>query len=104
MTRSSTTPRWCSRCGRTPATSARWDPGGRRVTSGPGAGGGGAAGLVLAAGAARRFGGPKQLAELDGRPLLEHALAALSGLDRIVVVLGARADEIRAGADLGAAV
>ena len=25
----------------------------------------------------RRFGGPKQLAELDGRPLLEHALAAM---------------------------
>jgi molybdenum cofactor cytidylyltransferase len=62
-----------------------------------------AAGLVLAAGAARRFGGPKQLAELDGRPLLEHALAALSGLDRVVVVLGAHADSIRAGADLGTA-
>jgi molybdenum cofactor cytidylyltransferase len=61
------------------------------------------AGLVLAAGAARRFGGPKQLAELDGRPLVEHALAALSDLDRVVVVLGARADAIRAGADLGAA-
>ena len=33
------------------------------------------AGLVLAAGAGTRFGGAKQLAELDGRPLLEHALA-----------------------------
>ena len=60
-----------------------------------------AAGLVLAAGEGRRFGGPKQLALLDGRPLIEHALAAMSGLDRVVVVLGARADEIRAGADLG---
>ena len=40
---------------------------------------------------------------LDGRPLIEHALAALSGLDRVVVVLGARADEIRAGADLARA-
>jgi molybdenum cofactor cytidylyltransferase len=62
-----------------------------------------AAGLILAAGAARRFGGPKQLALLDGRPLVEHALAALSGLERVVVVLGARADEILAGADLGCA-
>jgi CTP:molybdopterin cytidylyltransferase MocA len=62
-----------------------------------------AAGLVLAAGEARRFGGPKQLAALDGRPLIEHALAALADLDRVVVVLGARAETIRAGADLGAA-
>jgi CTP:molybdopterin cytidylyltransferase MocA len=62
-----------------------------------------AAGLVLAAGEGRRFGGPKQLARLDGRPLIEHALGALRDLDRVVVVLGARADEVRAGADLGAA-
>jgi len=58
------------------------------------------AGLVLAAGEGRRFGGPKQLAQVDGQPLLEHALAAVSGLGRVVVVLGARAAEIRAGADL----
>jgi molybdenum cofactor cytidylyltransferase len=58
------------------------------------------AGLVLAAGEGRRFGGPKQLARIAGRPLVEHALAALAGLDRVVVVLGARAEEIRAGADL----
>ena len=61
------------------------------------------AGLVLAAGEGRRFGGRKQLALLDGRPLIEHALAALAGLDRVVVVLGAHADEVRRGADLGAA-
>ena len=61
------------------------------------------AGLVLAGGEGRRFGGPKQLAELDGRPLVEHALAALAGLDRVVVVLGARADEVRAGAEVGTA-
>jgi CTP:molybdopterin cytidylyltransferase MocA len=61
------------------------------------------AGLLLAAGEGRRFGGPKQLARVGGRPLIERALAALAGLDRVVVVLGARAEEIRAGADLGGA-
>jgi CTP:molybdopterin cytidylyltransferase MocA len=61
------------------------------------------AGLVLAAGEGRRFGGPKQLALVHGRPLVEHALAAVRGLDRAVVVLGARADEIRSGADLAGA-
>jgi molybdenum cofactor cytidylyltransferase len=61
-------------------------------------------GVVLAAGEGTRFGGPKQLAELDGRPLLEHALAAVSAvpaIDRIVVVLGAHADEIRGKVDFG---
>ena len=59
------------------------------------------AGLILAAGAGRRFGGPKQLAELNGRPLLEHAVRAMAAaVDRVVVVLGARADEVVAGADL----
>jgi molybdenum cofactor cytidylyltransferase len=62
------------------------------------------AGLVLAAGEGTRFGGPKQLAKLDGRPLLEHALEAISGLERVVVVLGAHADEIRSRVDFGRAV
>ncbi|HWF54186.1 MAG TPA: nucleotidyltransferase family protein [Solirubrobacteraceae bacterium] len=57
------------------------------------------AGLVLAAGAGTRFGQePKLLAELDGRPLLEHAVAAqcaVDAIDRVVVVLGSRAEEIR---------
>ncbi len=59
--------------------------------------------VVLAAGEGSRFGGPKQLAELDGRPLLEHVLvtlAALPAVERFVVVLGARADEIRARVDM----
>ena len=59
-------------------------------------------GLVLAAGGSTRFGSPKQLAELDGRPLLEHVLLAMSKapLDRVVVVLGAHADEVREGVPL----
>lgn len=53
---------------------------------------------MLAAGAGRRYGAPKQLAELDGRPLLEHALAAVAAapVDRRVVVLGAAAEEVLA--------
>jgi len=57
---------------------------------------------VLAAGAATRFGAPKQLAELDGVPMLEHALRAITAvpLGRVVVVLGSGADEIAAGVNL----
>ena len=60
-------------------------------------------GLVLAAGEGRRFGGRKQLAPYRGRPLLEHALAALaaaSAVEVAVVVLGADADAVLAGVDL----
>jgi CTP:molybdopterin cytidylyltransferase MocA len=59
-------------------------------------------GLVLAAGGSSRFGGPKQLAMLDGRPLLEHVLIAMEAapLDRVVVVLGSHADEVREGVPL----
>ena len=61
-------------------------------------------GLVLAAGEGRRFGGPKLAAELDGRTLLDHAVEAMLGapaIERIVVVLGARAEEVAAAAELG---
>jgi CTP:molybdopterin cytidylyltransferase MocA len=53
-------------------------------------------GLVLAAGSGTRFGAPKQLALLRGRPLLEHVLETLAAapLDRRVVVLGAEAGPI----------
>jgi len=59
-------------------------------------------GLVLAAGGSSRYGAPKQLAELAGRPLLEHALAAMAAapVDRLVVVLGSRAREVLDAADL----
>jgi molybdenum cofactor cytidylyltransferase len=59
------------------------------------------AGLVLAAGAGTRFGQPKQLAELDGRPLLEHSIRAMTAarVERVVVVLGAGADQVIAQVD-----
>jgi molybdenum cofactor cytidylyltransferase len=57
-------------------------------------------GLVLAAGEGRRFGGTKQLAQLRGRPLLEHALAAVAELDPRVVVLGHEAEAVRDAVDL----
>ena len=63
-------------------------------------------GLVLAAGAGTRFGATKQLAELDGRALLQHAVDAANaaaGLDRVVVVLGHEADCVRAAIDPGRA-
>jgi molybdenum cofactor cytidylyltransferase len=61
-------------------------------------------GLILAAGGGTRFGErPKLLAELEGRPLLQHAVGAQCGvseLERVVVVLGAHAEEVLARVDL----
>ncbi|HET9458329.1 MAG TPA: XdhC family protein [Candidatus Limnocylindrales bacterium] len=59
------------------------------------------AAIVLAAGAASRFGSPKALARLDGRPILEHVLDAVrsAGIEDIVVVLGHAAQEIEDGID-----
>jgi molybdenum cofactor cytidylyltransferase len=53
--------------------------------------------IVLAAGAATRFGASKQLAPFRGKPLLEHVLGELraSVIDDVTVVLGAHADAIR---------
>ncbi len=61
------------------------------------------AAVILAAGAARRFGKQKLLAPVGDRPLIrwtvEEVLA--SGVDRTVVVLGREAEEVRASlADL----
>jgi CTP:molybdopterin cytidylyltransferase MocA len=61
------------------------------------------AGLVLAAGGASRFGSPKQLADLDGLPLLQHAIDAMlavPAIDPVVVVLGAEAARVREAVDL----
>jgi CTP:molybdopterin cytidylyltransferase MocA len=65
----------------------------------------GLVGVVLAAGRSSRMGHPKQLAELGGRPMLEHVVAAMdaAGVGRVVVALGANADRIMAEADLGRA-
>jgi molybdenum cofactor cytidylyltransferase len=55
-------------------------------------------GIVLAAGTSSRLGSPKQLLELDGSPLLQHVIDALSasGVDEVVVVLGHEADRVGA--------
>jgi CTP:molybdopterin cytidylyltransferase MocA len=53
------------------------------------------AGLVLAAGAGRRFGQPKALVEYEGRSLLDRAVATLrdGGCRQVVAVLGAGAGQ-----------
>jgi molybdenum cofactor cytidylyltransferase/nicotine blue oxidoreductase len=66
---------------------------------------GSVAGLVLAAGAGRRYGMPKALVELGGSLLVERAVRTATAVcDPVVVVLGAQADEVRRRADLGPAV
>jgi molybdenum cofactor cytidylyltransferase len=65
-------------------------------------------GLILAAGDGSRFGGSgsKLLAELDGHPLLQYAVnaqCAVPELERVVVVLGASAEELRQRIDFGRA-
>jgi CTP:molybdopterin cytidylyltransferase MocA len=55
-------------------------------------------GLLLAAGAGRRMGGPKALLrDAHGVPFLDRALGVLleGGCDRVTVVLGASADEVQ---------
>lgn len=55
------------------------------------------AAVILAAGAARRFGRPKQLLEIRGETLVSRAcrIAAEAGCRPVIAVLGAYADDIR---------
>jgi molybdenum cofactor cytidylyltransferase len=55
-------------------------------------------GIVLAAGASTRFGETKQLAILDGEPLVVHAIDALrtAAVDEILVILGHEEAAVRA--------
>lgn len=69
--------------------------------------GGPVAGLLLAAGGGRRLGGrPKALLEHCGHLLVEHATDMLraAGCARVHVVLGARAEDVRARAALDGCV
>ena len=60
------------------------------------------AAVVLAAGASRRLGRPKQVLALDGGTVLDATLAVAraSACQPIVVVLGGAADLVRAEVDL----
>ncbi len=53
--------------------------------------------IVLAGGEASRYGAPKQLAVVDGEPLIVRAVrnARQSGADEVIVVTGAYADQTR---------
>ena len=56
------------------------------------------AGLLLAAGAGTRFGGPKALVAFHGRSLVERGVDLLraAGCDPVVVVVGAQANRVAA--------
>ena len=64
-----------------------------------------AAAVVLAAGASRRLGQPKQLLDYRGATLLDATVGTVraAGFGQVVVALGGAADEIRARVDLGGA-
>jgi len=52
--------------------------------------------IILAAGASRRLGSPKQLARYAGETLLRHAVVAAGACAPVVVVTGCRAPEMAA--------
>jgi molybdenum cofactor cytidylyltransferase len=64
------------------------------------------AAIILAAGEARRFGGAKLLAPLDGRPVVQHVIDAATGssCQPVVLVVGAGADALLAAVRLGRAL
>lgn len=62
------------------------------------------AAVVLAAGRASRYGATKQLVEVDGRPLVRHAVdtAVAAGCAPVLVVVGHDAERVRAVLPAGA--
>ncbi len=64
------------------------------------------AAIILAAGASRRLGQPKQLVPVDGEPLLARALrlAKEAGAEPVIAVLGAHAELIRPAISFDGAV
>ena len=60
-------------------------------------------GLILAAGASRRLGEPKQLLAYRGSTLLDATLSAARacGFDQLLVTLGAASAQVRSTVDLG---
>lgn len=56
------------------------------------------AGIILAAGSASRFGQPKQLVEWQGETFIQRIsrISLLAGLDPVIVVTGAYADQVEA--------
>ncbi len=65
----------------------------------------GVAVLLLAGGGSARLGRPKQLVDWGGRPLLSHVVAQVETwpAERVVVVIGAAADEVLEAVDFGGA-
>jgi CTP:molybdopterin cytidylyltransferase MocA len=63
------------------------------------------AAVIVAAGASRRLGQPKQLVMVDGEPLLQRAIrcAGEAGASPIFVVLGAYRDRVETAIDFGGA-
>lgn len=52
-------------------------------------------GLLLAAGASRRFGANKLLVEINGLPLIAHSAAALAPCDRLIAVVRAEDEAVQ---------
>ncbi len=59
--------------------------------------------MILAAGAAQRFGSQKLLAPLNGRPLVQHVIDAANAscLEDIVLVVGTNTDDLVNELDMG---